>query len=48
MKGEKTYAADVTVPKPLPAGAKIWIQGETDSGKARGSFEMESHNGHKH
>jgi hypothetical protein len=48
VKGEKTYAADVTVPSPLPAGAKIWVEVETDSGKAGGSYEMESHDGHKH
>jgi hypothetical protein len=47
VKGEKTYAADVTVPKPLPAGAKIWVEVETDSGKAKGSYEMESHDDHK-
>lgn len=48
VKGEKTYAVEVTVPKPLPAGAKIWVEVETDAGKAKGSYEMESHDGHNH
>lgn len=46
-KGEKTYAGEVTVPSPLPAGAKVWVEVETDAGKSRGAFETDTHD-HKH
>jgi hypothetical protein len=46
VKGEKTYDADATVPTPLPNGAKVWVELETDKGVVRGSYEMK--HDHKH
>ena len=45
-KGEKTYDADAKVPSPLPKGAKVWVEIETEEGTAKGSYAMED--GHKH
>lgn len=47
IKGEKTYSLEYTVPDPIPTGAKVWIEVETESGKVRGAYETETHD-HKH
>ncbi|HEV7298846.1 MAG TPA: hypothetical protein VGN72_05725 [Tepidisphaeraceae bacterium] len=46
-KGKTTYTGEVDVPKPLPEGAKLWVELETDAGVQSGSFEMDKHD-HKH
>ncbi|MBC8105222.1 MAG: hypothetical protein H7Z14_01420 [Anaerolineae bacterium] len=46
-KGQTTYTGEVDVPKPLPQGAKLWVELETDAGVKRASYELEEH-GHKH
>lgn len=45
-KGKTTYDADVKVPSPMPKGAKVWVEIETDSGTSKGSYALEG--GHKH
>lgn len=47
-KGEKTYDADVKVPSPLPEGAKVWVEVESDGVTARGSYALEEKHDHKH
>ena len=46
-KGKTTYTGEVDVPKPLPEGARLWVELETDAGVKSGSFEIEKHD-HKH
>jgi hypothetical protein len=47
-KGKATYVGEVNVPKPLPDGSKLWVELETDTGTASGSYEFEKHDDHKH
>jgi hypothetical protein len=47
-KKTATYGADVKVPSPLPAGAKAWVELETDAGIEKASYAFDDHAGHKH
>ena len=47
-KKTTTYDADAKVPSPLPAGAKVWVEIETDSGTSKGSYALEEAKDHKH
>lgn len=43
VKGQKTYAAEVSVPSPLPPGSKVWVEIVTDAGNVKDFFEADSH-----
>ena len=42
-KGRTTYTGEIPVPKPLPDGAKLWVEIETNRGTSSGSFDLEEH-----
>ena len=46
-KETTTYKGEIEVPKPMPAGGKLWVELETESGVKSGSWDLEEH-GHKH
>ena len=46
-KGKTTYAGEVNVPKPIPAGAKLWVELDTPEGTKRNAWDYDEH-GHKH
>jgi hypothetical protein len=46
-KGNTTYTGKIEVPKPMPAGAKLWVEIETDAGIKSGWFDHDKHD-HKH
>jgi hypothetical protein len=46
-KKKTTFGGTVPVPQPLAESAKVWIEVETDSGVAKGSFKLDEHD-HKH
>jgi hypothetical protein len=47
-KGKATYTGEVNVPKPLPEGAQMWVELETDAGTASAGYEIEKPGDHKH
>ena len=42
------YSGEVDVPKPIPAGSKVWVEIETDKGTNKASWSYDTHEGHKH
>jgi len=46
-KGKTTYTGEVKVPKPLPEGAKLWVEVEADAGVKSASYDYDTHD-HKH